>query len=57
MTAIVAMALGQEPIEDPKPTEVSTGNFLLPSMVRIILYFELWIYFLFILTRLNSPAV
>merc|ERR1711936_1230040 len=32
MTAIVAMALGQEPIEDPKPTEVSTGNFLLPSM-------------------------
>lgn len=41
MTAIVAMALGQEPIEDPKPTEVSTGNFLLPSMVRIILYFEL----------------
>ena len=35
MTAIVAMALGQEPIEDPKPTEVSTGNFLLPSMVRI----------------------
>ena len=33
MTSIVAMALGQEPIEDPKPTEVSTGNFLLPSMV------------------------
>ena len=32
MTAIVAMALGQEPIEDPQPTEVSTGNFLLPSM-------------------------
>ena len=32
MTAIVAMALGQEPIEEPQPTEVSTGNFLLPSM-------------------------
>jgi len=32
MTAIVAMALGQEPIEDPKPTEVSTANFSLPSM-------------------------
>ena len=56
MTAIVAMALGQEPIEDPKPTEVSTGNFLLPSMVRIILYFELWIYFLFIVTWPNSPV-
>ena len=35
MTAIVAMALGQEPIEDPKPTEVSTANFSLPSMVII----------------------
>ena len=34
MTAIVAMALGQEPIVDPKPSENSTGNFLLPSMVR-----------------------
>ena len=44
MTAIVAMALGQEPIEDPKPTEVSTANFSLPSMViidfNLILFFE-----------------
>jgi len=32
MTAIVAMALGQEPIEDPKPTEDSTANFSLPTM-------------------------
>jgi ATP citrate (pro-S)-lyase len=37
MTAIVAMALGQEPIEDPQPTDVTTGNFLLPSMVILIL--------------------
>ena len=35
MTAIVAMALGQEPIEDPKPTEDSTANFSLPTMVII----------------------
>ncbi len=35
MTAIVAMALGQEPVEDPQPSEVETGNFLLPTMVRI----------------------
>ena len=38
MTAIVAMSLGQEPVEDPKPTEVSTGNFLLPSMVSFRYY-------------------
>ena len=35
MTAIVAMALGLEPIEDPKPTEDSTANFSLPTMVII----------------------
>ena len=35
MTAIVAMALGQEPIEDPKPTDTSTANFSLPTMVII----------------------
>ena len=33
MTAIVAMALGQEPIKDPIPTEESTANFSLPTMV------------------------
>lgn len=35
MTAIVAMALGQEPIEDPTPTEASTAEFSLPTMVTI----------------------
>ena len=40
MTAIVAMALGQEQIKDPTPTEVST-TMAMPSMVSAYLFFEI----------------
>ena len=40
MTAIVAMALGQEQIKDPTPTEVST-TMAMPSMVSAYLFFEM----------------